>query len=148
MMDLATIPCVAGTLRRASRSIARVYDKHLAPVGLTTTQLSLLRAIGDRTEPVALATLAEEQVFERTSLYRALDPLTRAGLVAIRPGSRGKRAKCAGLTAKGQRTLEQAMPLWRAAQEEFVARFGRSDWGRLSAELIEVVGVARAMPVE
>jgi len=146
MLEPATPSCVAGTLRRATRSIARVYDKHLAAAGLTTTQLSLLRAIGDREEPLALSALAEEQVFERTSLYRALEPLAREGLIAIRAG-RG-RAKCVALTAKGRRRLEQAMPLWRAAQDDFVSRFGLADWNRLSTQLMEIVGVARAMPTE
>src|SRR6185437_15078798 len=34
--------CAAGTLRRATRSVARIYDAHLARAGLTTTQFSLL----------------------------------------------------------------------------------------------------------
>jgi DNA-binding MarR family transcriptional regulator len=145
-MESATALCVAGTLRRATRSITRVYDRHLAAAGLTTTQLSLLRAIDGYEEPVALSELAEEQVFERSSLYRALEPLERDGLVAIHPGK--GRAKCAALTAKGRRRIEQAMPLWRAAQEEFVSRFGRSAWRTLSARLIDIVGIARALPGE
>ena len=30
-------PCICGRLRRASRTLSRVYDEALAPVGLTVT---------------------------------------------------------------------------------------------------------------
>ena len=88
--------CAAGTLRRATRSISRLYDGRLAEVGLTTTQLSILRSLDRAEGPVPLSELAEEQVFERTSLYRALEPLRRQKLVVLSAG-RG-RAKAVALT--------------------------------------------------
>jgi DNA-binding MarR family transcriptional regulator len=136
--------CAAGTLRRATRSIARVYDARLAGAGLTTTQFSLLRAIERRDGPVRLAELADEMVFERTSLYRTLEPLVRDGLVEVTNAQ--PRAKQVTLTAKGARRMEKAMPLWTAAQEEFVARFGRAAWNELAAQLVEIVDIARDMP--
>jgi DNA-binding MarR family transcriptional regulator len=136
--------CAAGTLRRATRSIARVYDARLAAAGLTTTQFSLLRAIECHEGPVRLAELADELVFERTSLYRTLAPLERDGLVAVTNAER--RAKQVALTAKGARRVNKALPLWEAAQEEFVGRFGRAAWNDLAAQLVEIVAIARAMP--
>jgi len=141
----AVSKCAAGTLRRATRSIARVYDARLAGAGLTTTQFSLLRAIERRDGPVRLAELADELVFERTSLYRTLDPLVRDGLVVVTNAE--PRAKQVALTAKGVRSIEKAMPLWTAAQEEFVERFGRAAWNDLAAQLVEIVDIARDMPV-
>jgi len=141
----AVSKCAAGTLRRATRSIARVYDARLAGAGLTTTQFSLLRAIERHDGPVRLAELADELVFERTSLYRTLDPLVRDGLVVVTNAE--PRAKQVALTAKGVRSIEKAMPLWTAAQEEFVERFGRAAWNDLAAQLVEIVDIARDMPV-
>lgn len=140
----AVTQCAAGTLRRAARSIARVYDARLAPAGLTTTQFSLLRALEPRDEPVTLAALAAEQAFERTSLLRALEPLRREGLVACTDGP--GRAKHVALTRRGLRRIARATPHWSAAQEDFVSRFGRAAWKTLAAQLAEVVTVARAMP--
>ncbi|HWH50719.1 MAG TPA: hypothetical protein VN651_04195, partial [Gemmatimonadaceae bacterium] len=93
--------CAAGTLRRATRSVARIYDAHLARAGLTTTQFSLLVALERRATPTPLTELAAEQVFERTSLYRAIAPLEREGLVALTAGA--GRSKQVQLTAKGVR---------------------------------------------
>ena len=143
-MEPATAKCAAGTLRRATRSITRVYDNRLASVGLTTTQFSILRALEEHGERVALSELADELVFERTSLYRALEPLEREGLIAITAGA--GRAKLAALTPKGVRRVAQALPHWTAAQEAFVAQFGRSAWNTLAAQLLGIVDIARAIP--
>jgi DNA-binding MarR family transcriptional regulator len=140
----AASKCAAGTLRRATRSIARVYDARLAPAGLTTTQFSLLRAIECHEGPVRLAALADELVFERTSLYRTLEPLERDGLVVVTNAE--PRAKQVALTSKGARRVNKALPLWEAAQEEFVGRFGRAAWNELAAQLVDIVDIARAMP--
>jgi DNA-binding MarR family transcriptional regulator len=137
--------CAAGTLRRAARSIARVYDARLGAVGLTTSQFSILRNLGTRREPATLAGLAEELVFERTSLHRALEPLRRDGLIAY--GAGPGRAKLVSLTPRGARRVAQATPHWTAAQEEFVSRVGRAAWNRLAGELGDIVAIARDMPL-
>ena len=145
-MEPATLKCAAGTLRRATRSITRVYDNRLAKVGLTTTQFSILRALEKYGRQVALTDLADELVFERTSLYRALEPLERDGLIAITAGA--GRAKLAALTPKGGRRIAQALPHWTAAQEAFLAQFGRSAWNTLAAQLVDIVDIARTIPGE
>jgi len=134
--------CAAGTLRRATRAVARMYDSRLARVGLTTTQFSILRALGQHGMPVPLSRLADEQVFERTSLYRALEPLQRDGLVML-DGQEGRRAKTATLTARGRRLVARALPHWREAQAEFLGHVGKPAWARLSAQLISIVGFAK-----
>ncbi len=143
MIESAVTTCVAGTLRRASRSIARVYDARLSTIGLTTTQFSILRAIDKHDAPMPLSQLARDLVFERTSLYRALAPLERDGLVTLSVGAR--RAKHATLTTMGARRVKQATPLWLEAQEEFLAHFGKAAWNGLSAQLIEVLDVGTSM---
>jgi DNA-binding MarR family transcriptional regulator len=139
--DPAHERCAAGTLRRATRSVARLYDAELARAGLTTTQFSLLRTLHRHRRPVPLSRLADEQVFERTSLYRAIAPLRREGLVAIAPG-RG-RANEVRLTAQGRRRIAEALPYWKAAQRAFVGRFGSSAWATLADQLDQIVTVAR-----
>lgn len=138
--------CAAGTLRRASRSIARLYDGYLARAGLTTTQFSLLTQLERHGDAVPLSQLAEEQVFERTSLYRALAPLEREGLVRVTAG-RG-RAKQAALTARGVRRVTKARQHWQSAQDAFLVQFGRSAWSALAANLDEIVDAARTISEE
>ena len=136
--------CAAGTLRRASRSVSRFYDSRLSGAGLTTTQFSLLRALERHGEPIALTRLAADQVFERSSLYRALEPLRREGLVKI-GAIGGGRAKEVELTARGRQRIRRALPHWQKAQNEFLKLFGRSAWGTLSTQLVAIVDAAHGL---
>jgi len=143
-MESASSKCAAGTLRRASRSIARLYDSRLARAGLTNTQFSILRALERHEQPVALSHLAQELVFERTSLYRALEPLRREELITITAGSTG-RAKEVALTRRGRARIAKALPFWQEAQDAFLEQFGRSAWSTLATNLDEIVDAARAI---
>ncbi|HKV51043.1 MAG TPA: helix-turn-helix domain-containing protein [Gemmatimonadaceae bacterium] len=133
----ASQTCAAGTLRRASRAVSRMYDGHLASTGLTTTQFSLLSALARHGEPVALMTLASELVLERTSLYRALHPLARDGFVRLL-GLTGRRAKKVELTGRGRQKVARALPHWQRAQNEFLEHVGNAAWNRLSAQLVDI----------
>jgi DNA-binding MarR family transcriptional regulator len=120
-----------------------MYDSRLADVGLTTTQFSILRSLDRARAPMPLSELAEAQVFERTSLYRALEPLRRQKLIVIRAGH--GRAKVVALTAVGAKRVAAAVPYWREAQDAFLAEFGSSAWGTLAARLMGVVDAAKVI---
>jgi len=144
MATVADLPCAAGTLRRATRSVSRLYDSYLANVGLTTTQYSLLVSLERRDGPMPLTELAAEQVFERTSLYRALEPLRREGLIALTAGP--GRTKLATLTSRGIRRIAEAQSHWQQAQDAFLREFGRSAWSGLARQLSGVVAAVRTAP--
>src|SRR5271157_2996991 len=77
--------CNCQAIRQAARQVTQLYDRHLAPVGLRTTQFSLLARL-ERAGPLAINELAARMVMDRTTMGRALRPLQREGLVAIDPG--------------------------------------------------------------
>jgi DNA-binding MarR family transcriptional regulator len=135
--------CAAGTLRRAARSVTRVYDNRLAPSGLTTMQFSILRHLQSAKKPVPLMELADELVFERTSLYRALHLLRRERLITFTASS--GRAKAVSLTQLGGKRTAAAVRYWREAQDEFLKAFGTRAWGRLARHLVDVVGATRSV---
>lgn len=135
--------CAAGVVRRASRSLTRLYDSRLARAGVTTTQFSILRTLQRNSGRMSLADLAADLVFERTSLYRALSPLRRGGLVTVRTGA-VPRAHDVSLTRKGERCIERAMPHWVAAQRLVLDGFGQAAWSTLAGRLVELTAVARS----
>ena len=143
-MEPASTKCAAGTLRRASRSVARLYDSRLAQAGLTNTQFSILRALERHEAPIELSRLAQTLVFERTSLYRALEPLRREGLITIATGATG-RAKTAALTRRGHARIAKALPHWQEAQDAFLEQFGRQAWSALVTNLDAIVDAARSV---
>ncbi len=135
--------CACEGLRRAARGISRVYGGALAGLGLTPTQLAILVATRLRGS-VPLSRLAEGLRLDRTSLYRAIRPLRRKGWIRILPG-RTQRERVATVTAKGERILQEALPIWERTQERFVEAVGPRAWVALSSALRQVVSVAEVL---
>lgn len=106
-------PCLCGRLRRASRTVTRIYDAALQPVGLTVTQFSILRTLL-RLERPTLTELAEETAHEKSGLWRTLQPIIRAGWIEATTG----RVQHLALTDNGMMMLVRALPLWRETQAE------------------------------
>jgi DNA-binding MarR family transcriptional regulator len=120
-------------IRQAARYVSHIYDRHLARVGLTTTQFSIMSRL--KRAPLTALQLAEKMVMERTTLVRAIQPLQRDGLVVSASSGRARRARSIRLTELGERKLAAAAVPWRTAQEEFERRFGAQRAASLRQEL-------------
>ena len=105
-------PCLCGRLRRASRTLTRLYDEALEPAGLTVTQFSILRTL-TRLERPTLGELAEETSHEKSGLWRTLQPMIRDGLIETAADGRAQRLN---LSDQGLMARVRAMPMWREAQ--------------------------------
>src|SRR5262249_42718901 len=128
--------------RRAARAVSRVYAGALAGVGLTATQLAILVATRLHGS-LPLTRLAQGLHLERTALYRAVRPLARKGYVSLGPG-RTARERLITVTARGERVLEQALPVWEGIQRRFVDALGPRTWSAVSSGMRQVTAVGRA----
>ncbi|WP_229477057.1 MarR family winged helix-turn-helix transcriptional regulator [Massilia rubra] len=124
--------CTCFKLRKLTRAMSRVYDQHMAAVGLKTTQYSVLANVARAALPVA--ELAERLGMERTTLTRNLKPLTDAGWVAARPGA-DSRQRIVTITDAGQEKLGQAYLAWCDAQRAFEQLVGRDAVRALHTQL-------------
>ncbi len=115
--------CNCFALRRAARHVSQFYDQMLAPIGLRTTQFSVLAKL-KRLGPMTMNELARELVMDRTTLGRNMLPLERDGLVRIARGETDRRKKELHLTEAGAQRLRAAYKRWVQAQERFEATFG------------------------
>ncbi len=115
--------CNCFAVRQAARHITQFYDLHLAPLGLTTSQWSMLARLKG-TGPMTINKLAAELGMDRTTLGRNILPLERDGLLEARPGASDRRAKELHLTAAGSEKVRAGVKLWAAAQEKFEAVYG------------------------
>lgn len=113
--------CTCFTLRKLSRSISRLYDLHLARVGLKTTQYSVLKHIAK--SPLPMKDLAALLVSDRTTLTRNLKPLIASGWVDQVSGV-DSRQRIVRITAAGRTKIASAQLAWRAAQSEIETTFG------------------------
>jgi DNA-binding MarR family transcriptional regulator len=144
-MNAELSPCACTTLRKASRAVTRFYDEMLRPEGLTATQLAILRAV-DREGQVPMSHVAEALVMDRTSLYRAVGPLLRAGDLVSVPSEEDGRAKFLRLTGSGKRRLARAGRRWARAQKQMIEEIGPDRWPDLSRLLHETA--ERALSLE
>ncbi|HEY2676621.1 MAG TPA: MarR family winged helix-turn-helix transcriptional regulator [Steroidobacteraceae bacterium] len=134
--------CTCGSLRKASRRISQFYDSALAPVGIKSTQFSILAEV-DRSSlegPVTMCELATAMVMDRSTLGHNLRPLQRDDLLSLQLAADDRRKRYVVLTEKGRSTLRRARRLWRSAEERFEIVFGRRDAARLRAVLLDIAG--------
>lgn len=140
-------PCICTTVRRADRTLNRLYDEALQSSGLLTTQYALLSTLARAGEPMLHSALAEAQVMAPATLSRNLKPLQRDGLVRIAPGE-DRRTRYVALTDAGQEALARARPLWRAAQTQVREVAGTERIETLMAELQSLIIALRQPDLE
>lgn len=125
--------CLCLHAQRAARSLARVFDEALRPLGLTNGQFSLMMAL-HRDEPPGMRRVAEILAMDRTTLTAALKPLERRGLVAVSVDPADRRGRRLSLTDAGRGLLADAVPLWQRTHDAVEARLADGA-DRLRAEL-------------
>jgi DNA-binding MarR family transcriptional regulator len=136
--ETPTQECNCLALRQAARHVTQFYDQRLAPIGLRTTQFSILAKLR-RLGPMSINALARELVMDRTTLGRTMLPLERDRLIAIKDGSLDRRSKELHLTRAGAARLRAALKLWSEAQKQFVVAFGAERALNLRNELHALV---------
>jgi DNA-binding MarR family transcriptional regulator len=129
--------CNCFALRQAARYVTQIYERHLGEVGLTAAQFTIMAKLA-RKPDLSILDLADMMVMERTTLVRALKPLQRDGFVLSEPSEHDGRTFLFSLSDAGQRVFEQAAIAWRAAQDEFEVKFGRSRAKALRGELFNL----------
>jgi DNA-binding MarR family transcriptional regulator len=124
--------CTCFRLRRAARQASQLYDRELAAIGLSLNEYSILRRAqkGTRT----LGELADAAGMDRSTLTRNLKPLLAAGLIRDARGD-DARQRLIQVTAKGERAIAKALPLWQNAQAQMAALFGPAPMQRLNQDL-------------
>ena len=140
-MPTETLPkpedCNCFAVRSAARHVSQFYDLFLAPIGLRTTQFSILAKLKQR-GPLTINTLANVMVMDRTTLGRNILPLERDRLIRIGPIASDRRAKELHLTNAGEKRLQAALKAWSQAQAQFENSFGTKRAAELRAMLRSV----------
>lgn len=129
-------PCVGFNTRRATRLVTQYYDHALAPVGLRSTQYSLLSLLS-LVDEIPMQELAFMLAMDRTTLTRNLSPLLDRELVQV-AASADRRVHPIQITAQGRTKLEEALPLWEQAQAYIVDRLGADKWDEMMRGLHQI----------
>jgi DNA-binding MarR family transcriptional regulator len=134
--------CTCGSLRKASRRISQFYDAALSPIGIKSTQFSILAEVerGSAAGPLSMCELATAMVMDRSTLGHNLRPLQRDDLLSLKLAVTDHRKRHVALTRKGRATLQRARRLWRTAEGRFEKIFGKRHAAELRAVLINIAG--------
>jgi len=141
-MDLADLTpdideCNCFAVRKAARRLSRLYDDILQPAGLRITQFTILAVLA-KISGASVNELAELLDLERTAMGKTLGPLERDGLIRIEPSPVDARSRVVKLTSKGTRVFQDAVPLWRQAQQQLAELNGTRWIDALRSSLSEI----------
>ena len=101
----------------------------MAVIGITVNQYSLLSDLGHFPH-CSVSELAEYAGLERTTVVRALKPLTAKGFVKDL-ADEGERKKDLCLTAEGEEIVKKGRTIWHQEQEEIERRLGKAGVSKL-----------------
>ena len=125
--------CCCFNMRKVSRAVTQFFDRYLEPLGIRSTQFTLLVELGS-VSAKTLTEIAEGLVMDRTTLTRNLKPLEKQGLITSVPTS-DKRAKAYTLTTSGKEILARTHPTWQQCQDRIVTFLGQERYGNILGEL-------------
>ncbi len=131
--------CLNFSIRKASRVLNKIYDRHLQSVGIKCTQFTILRIIDYKQQTTSLE-LIDIMHMDQTTLSRSLKPLIRDGFIDVTPGE-DRRYKLLSLSPSGTRIFKRALKAWQAAQDDIRSRLTKKQL----AELLSVSDAIAAL---
>ncbi|HEX7894892.1 MAG TPA: MarR family winged helix-turn-helix transcriptional regulator [Terriglobales bacterium] len=129
MDQLPNLPCMCSSVRRASRALTQLYEQALRPLGLRSSQFTILQVLS-RAGEISQGQLGEMLAMDSTTLTRTLDIMLRQGWVAERRGE-DRRQRCLSLAKAGRAELDRALPVWEKVQSQLKRELGEQSWKQL-----------------
>ena len=133
--------CACANLRRATRMVTQAYDAALRPVGLRATQFTMLSVLAKRGQ-IRQSKLAEILGMDGSTLTRNLRPLLKNEWIQI-DREEDQRVRLISITKPGRQVLDDAVPLWRQVQSQFVKGLGDAQWSGFLGTLATAVDIAQ-----
>ena len=127
----------------ATRTVARIYDRALAPTGLRATGLAILSRLEEE-GPFTVGDLAARLTLEPSTCSREVALLVKAGLAASDIGS-DRRARNLVITDAGRARRADALRLRDEVQNELRGIFGAHATDALLEALQELVIVGQRL---
>jgi len=124
-----TLPCLCATLRRTARALTQLYEEALRPLGLRSSQFTILQVLwrmGEKSQ----GALGDILAMDSTSLSRTLAIMRRRGWIAERRG-KDRRERLLRIAAPGEALLHRGLPQWEKVQASLRAQLGDAAWENL-----------------
>src|SRR5262249_49019644 len=129
MNGLPTLVCMCGNVRRSARALTQLYGEALRPLGLRSSQFTILQVL-ERLGETTQGRLGEVLAMDSTSLTRTLAIMLREGWIAERRGE-DRRERWLRLSKSGKAQLDHALPAWEKVQWRVRQLLGEENWKNL-----------------
>ncbi|MGA2102698.1 MAG: MarR family transcriptional regulator [Candidatus Sulfotelmatobacter sp.] len=126
---LPTLPCLCASLRRTARALTQLYEHELRPLGLRSTQMTILQVLS-RAGELSQGQLGQILAMDSTSLTRTLAIMSREAWVTERRGE-DRRERMLRLSEAGEKQLKRALPAWEKVQSRLRHQLGGQSWSDL-----------------
>jgi DNA-binding MarR family transcriptional regulator len=133
--DATSQACLATRVRQLSRIVTRIYDDALRPLGITSSQFTLLTQLAHQ-DGITAVEIGSELDIEKSTLSRNLKRLLALGHLTMDPPA-GRRGRGLHLTPKGRDVIHKAYPVWRDAQSRSVGIMGPESRSTLDTLLVQ-----------
>lgn len=121
----------------AWKRVQRLWEKNLASIGLTLTELRILRALS-RDGPSPMAKMANELYMTPASITSLVDKLEAEKLVERVRSSDDRRVVKVRATAKGEDALDKGLKLYRRFMGRALESLSKDEVSELIALLTKV----------
>jgi DNA-binding MarR family transcriptional regulator len=128
--------CFGENFRQTAKAATAFYDKRLGPLGIRSTQYSLLAAIGT-SGAASLDEISRLTGTAAATLSRNVDVLEKHGWVEPSPAS-DRRERRVVLTPAGQALLSRAWGVWKEAQRDLIGIVGIESWKETKAAMVRI----------
>lgn len=119
--------CPSTRLHRLTRLVDDAYRKHLQPIGISESQMSILLTLADE-GPMPQSKLGKSLHLQRSTVTRNLERLVANGYLE-KKGS-ATRPEIV-LTRRGKQYVKKVRPAWEAAMDELSKILGSSGFAAL-----------------
>jgi DNA-binding MarR family transcriptional regulator len=126
---LPALPCMCGSFRRTSRALTHLYEQALRPIGLRSTQFTILQVLS-HTGEILQGQLGEILAMDSTTLTRTLGIMRCHGWIAERRGG-DRRERWLRLAKDGEAQLNRALLVWEKVQSRLRNKLGDQGWKNL-----------------
>ena len=123
--------CLSGKISRIHRLTATIFRKHMAPYGVSNSQVSLLFVLS-KMENLTQKELSDLAKLEKSSLHRNLKRLIEQGHLDK------KNFPQIEITEKGKKLVDSIIPEWEKAMAEIrevIGEEGESSINRIHQKL-------------
>jgi MarR family transcriptional regulator, 2-MHQ and catechol-resistance regulon repressor len=130
-------------LQVAAAQFEEDFAATLAPEGLSSSALNVLRILRGHAEGHPRGEIARRLIYRNADVTRIIDRLTRRGLVERVRSPRDRRLSLTRLTAKGQRVLARLQDPIEALVADYRRKLSAEEFRELS-RLLEALYAERA----